>query len=246
VRPEDRLASVIVPTLNERLAEPLSKLDAYLRRIEGWEFEILVVDDSRDEHRARVRDEIDRRPPDRGVRTRFIEGMRTGKGGAVRRGVESAAGSVIFIVDCDLPVPLEQFRAFLKLIEEDGADAVIAERPSMHSVGRPLRIALSYALLVMQRVLVFQSSRFGDTQCGFKAFRAELLRAIAARQSVDGGMFDVEYLYAAVLRGAKVVTVRVEPNAEIRASRVNLWSCLRRDPIDIVRIKARGLMGRYE
>ncbi|HXX68610.1 MAG TPA: hypothetical protein VEK07_15590, partial [Polyangiaceae bacterium] len=71
------------------------------------------------------------------------------------------------------------------------------------------------------------------------------LRAIAARQVVDGGMFDVEYLYAAVRRGAKVVTVPVEPNAEVRTSRVNLWSCLRRDPIDVVRIKARGLLGRY-
>jgi glycosyltransferase involved in cell wall biosynthesis len=242
---EDRVASIIIPTLNERVTEPLSKLDAYLKGIDGWRFEVLIVDDSRDEHRASMREEIQRLSPGRHMQIELVEGGKTGKGGAVRRGVESASGSVIFLVDCDLPVPLEQFREFLHLIENGGADAVIAERPAMHGVRRPLRIVLTYGLLVMQRVLVFQSSRFTDTQCGFKAFRAELIRAIADRQVVDGGMFDLEYLYAAVKRGAKIVTVPVEPNPETRESRVNLWSCIRRDPIDVVRIKMRGLTGGY-
>jgi glycosyltransferase involved in cell wall biosynthesis len=242
--PEDRLASIVIPTLNESLSEPLSKLDAYLKGIPGWRFEILVVDDSRDPHRAAVRDEILDIPPDHRVQARFVAGHRTGKGGAVRQGVESSTGSVVFIVDCDLPVPLEQFAAFLRLIDE-GADAVIAERPSLRGMGRPLRVVLTYGLLVMQRGIVFQSFRFSDTQCGFKAFRGDLLRAIAARQIVDGGMFDLEYLYAAVLRGADIVTVRVRPNAETRASRVNLWSCIRRDPVDVFRIKLRGVTGGY-
>jgi glycosyltransferase involved in cell wall biosynthesis len=241
---EGRVASIVIPTLNERVSEPLSKLDDYLRSIDGWRFEVVIVDDSRDEHRAATRDEILRFPQDR-LSARLVEGPRKGKGAAVRAGVENAAGSVIFIVDCDLPVPLEQFAAFLRLIEDGAADAVVAERPAMHGVRRPTRIVLTFGLLVMQRAIVFQSSRFTDTQCGFKAFRADLLRPIAARQIVDGGMFDLEYLYAALQRGARIVTVAIEPNAETRESRVNLWSCIRRDPVDVFRIKLRGLAGGY-
>lgn len=244
--PEDRVASIIVPTLNEQVTEPLSELHAHLTGIDGWQFEILLVDDSREEHRARVRDEILRLPPSLRQQTHLLEGSRSGKGAAVQRGIASAKGRVIFIVDCDLPVPLEQLRAFLQLIEDGRADAVVAERPLVHGARRPMRVVLTYGLFVMQRVIVFHSARFSDTQCGFKAFRGDLLRAIAARQVVDGGMFDLEYLYAAVRRGAKIATVPVEPNAEIRDSRVNLWSCIRRDPFDVVRIKVRGLMGRYE
>jgi glycosyltransferase involved in cell wall biosynthesis len=242
---EGRLASIVIPTLNEKVSEPLSKLDAHLQDIDGWQFEILIVDDSRDDQRASTRDEILRQPLSSRVRARLVEGPRTGKGGAVRLGIQSASGSVLFIVDCDLPVPLEQFSVFLRLIEDGHADAVVAERPRLHGRGRPMRIFLSYGLLVMQRTVVFQSARFVDTQCGFKAFRGDLIRAIAERQIVDGGMFDVEYLYAAVRRGAKIVTVPIEPNAETRKSRVNLWSCIKRDPVDIVRIKLHGLGGGY-
>jgi len=242
---EGRLASIIIPTLNETLTEPLSKLGAHLDRVEGWRFEVLIVDDSRDEHRARMREELFALPPRPRMTTQFIEGPRTGKGGAVRRGVENAAGSIIFLVDCDLPVPLEELDVFIELIDSGGADAVIAERPAIAGARRPLRIILTVGLLMIQRAVVFQSSRFSDTQCGFKAFRGELLRPIASRQIVDGGMFDLEYLYAAVKRGAKIVTVAVEPNAETRESRVNLLGCLRRDPIDVLRVKVRGLTGGY-
>jgi len=244
--PLRRFVSIIVPTLNENVSEALPKLDAHLRAIEGWEFEILVVDDSPDDRRATVKAEVEARPLVGRVTVRFIEGSRTGKGAAVRLGVERAAGSVVFVVDCDLPVPLGYFTVFLRLIEEGHADVVIAERPSARNYGRPMRAFLSYGLLAMQRVITFHSSRFSDTQCGFKAFRADVLREIAARQIIEGGMFDVEYLYAATKRRAKVVTVTVVPNPEVRESRVNVWRCLRRDPIDMLRIKVRGVTHGYD
>src|SRR5580693_475934 len=40
--------SLVIPTLNEDLAEPLVMLGDYLRGLDEWTFEILFVDDSKD------------------------------------------------------------------------------------------------------------------------------------------------------------------------------------------------------
>jgi len=237
-------ASIILPTLTEALAAPLARLQASLAAIGGGDFEILVVDDSPDDVRDGVKAEVLGASTDTHVDMRFIAGPRTGKGGAVHRGIERARGDVIFIIDCDLPVPLEHIQEFLKLIE-GGADVVIAERPARRYAGRPLRRVLSLGLLAVQRAVVFHSTRFGDTQCGFKAFRASLLHEVAAKQVVDGGMFDLEYLYVAARWGAEIVCVSVSINEEIRESKINVLKCLRRDPYDIIRFKARGLTRWY-
>ncbi len=232
-----------MPTLNESVAEPLAKLRADLANIAGG-VEILVVDDSPDDRRAAVNEQVLSASADNPMQLRFVEGPRTGKGGGVQRAIELATGSVIFIIDCDLPVPLEHVAEFLKLIE-GGADVVIAERPPGRNAGRPLRRVVSLGLQAVQRALVFHSSQFADTQCGFKAFRGDLLHALAAQQIVDGGMYDLEYLYVATQWGARIVTVSVETNEEVRESRINVLKCLRQDPYDILRVKAHGIARRF-
>ena len=231
-----RIASIVLPTLKESVAQPLATLGAFLATLDGWRFEILVVDDSPDDFLATVQSAIDGVKLEPTITARLVAGPRTGKGGAVRRGVAQAAGSVIFIIDCDLPVSLHHVPRFLELIDE-GADVVMAERPSGRNKGRPVRVLFSLGLRLTQQLVVFQGQRFSDTQCGFKAYRGDLAREIARDQVVDGGMCDLEYLYVADKRGAKIVAVSVVANPEVRESRVNLWKCLRRDPIDVLRIK---------
>ena len=178
------------------------------------------------------------------VRVRLVGGPHAGKGAAVRRGIEEAQGDVIFLIDVDLPVSLEHIAQFLESIQS-GADVVIAERPEDREFTGYFRWLLSRGLRVLQQAIVFHSRRFRDTQCGFKAFRAPLVREIAKQQIVAGGMYDLEYLYVALLSGANVEAVTVSTNGETRESRINTWKCLRRDPVDVARIKIRGLVGAY-
>jgi hypothetical protein len=177
------------------------------------------------------------------LQVRIVEGPHTGKGAAVRRGVAEARGSVVFTMDADLPVPLEHVGQFLRLLEQ-GADVVVAERPLDRKFDSLLRYATSRGLLLLQRAFVFHSTTFKDTQCGFKAFRGDLAREIARGQLVDGGMYDLEYLFDARCGGAKIVTVSVVPNAETRASRIDVWGCIRRDWIDVVRIRLKPMRAR--
>jgi glycosyltransferase involved in cell wall biosynthesis len=233
------LTSLVVPTLNEDFSIPYGRLRAALTPLEGT-FEILFVDDSSEEHRSRAREALIATDPR--VVVRVLEGPRAGKGAAVRLGVGQARGSVIFTMDADLPVPLEHIGEFLRLLEQ-GADVVIAERPLDRGFDSALRYATSRGLLVLQRAVVFHSAEFKDTQCGFKAFRGDLARSIARGQIVDGGMYDLEYLFDAWRAGARIVKVPVVPNPETRASRIDIWRCIRRDWIDLVRIRLKQRAG---
>jgi glycosyltransferase involved in cell wall biosynthesis len=228
-----RLTSIVVPTLNEDFSVVAQRLNEALASLDST-FEIIFVDDSSEDHRARAREQIADTDPR--VQVRILEGPHAGKGAAIRFGVSEARGSVVFTMDADLPVPLKHIDEFLRLLE-GGADVVIAERPLDRDFDSALRWATSRGLLLIQRALVFHSAEFKDTQCGFKAFRGDLARDIARGQLVDGGMYDLEYLSDARRRGAKIVQVGIVPNPETRASRIDIWRCIQRDWIDVVRIR---------
>jgi glycosyltransferase involved in cell wall biosynthesis len=245
---ERELVSFVVPTFREPAIGPaLHRLVVHLRTIPGHDFEILVVDDSEAEAQAKMRAEIANvnsafQPP---AAVRLIAGPRRGKGAAVRLGVQSAAGRVIFILAADLPVLLPHVAGFLETMRSTGADAVIGERSRDRYAGNRMRRVLARGLRIIQKTVVFQGNHFEDTQCGFKAFRADALKAIAGRQVVEGGMYDLEYLYAATLRRLSVRRVAVTSSEEVRPSRINVWRCLVIDPLDIVRLKVWGMIGHY-
>lgn len=243
-----RRVSILIPTYKEeRIGETLSRLAEHLAGIEDATFELLVVDDSpepfQDEIREWIRANEAAFPR---LKAHLVPGERRGKGHAVKIGARASTGDVVFTIDADLPVPLQHIEEFLRILDQTGADIVLGERPLMRNVKSPMRFVLSRALLLFQRAVVFQSTQFADTQCGFKAFRGDVMRRLAARQTVDGGMYDIELLYIAVRDGAKVAHRPVEQNPEVRPSRINVWRCIYTDPRDLFRVKIHGLAGDYD
>jgi glycosyltransferase involved in cell wall biosynthesis len=239
------LVSIVVPALDEDLTEPLAALCEYLRGVPPWIVEIIVVDDSRDEVRTRGQDALRVARLPANVRARLVEGPRSGKGAAVRTGIRASEGDFVFVIDVDLPAPLDCIERFLRVLE-NGADVVIAERVIDRKFSSTMRWALSKGLRLIQRTLVFQSFRFSDTQCGFKAFRGALIRELASEQILDGGMYDLEYLYMALRRKQRIETIAIAAAPERRHSRINVWKCLRQDPVDVIRVKVHGMLGRYD
>jgi dolichyl-phosphate beta-glucosyltransferase len=243
--PSARLVSFVIPTLREdALDETLDRLTDHLTTIAGYRFEVLLVDDSPEPYRDAIRRYVARHTLSNST-VRLLEGSGNGKGAANKLGVLASSGDVVFTIDADLPVPLTHVEEFLRVLEAPSVDVCIAERPLARNLNDPVRFVLSRGLFVLARVFVFQSTEFLDTQCGFKAYRGDLIRSIVRRQVVDGGMCDIEYLYAAVARGASIAKQPVTPNPEARPSKINVWKCLVTDPVALARVKVRGLRGQY-
>lgn len=224
--------SVIVPVLNEpALPQVIRAISGELRRA-ALQHEIVVVSDGDEEHE-----------PAPGVR--LVTGRRRGKGAAVRDGLLAATGDVAVVIDADLAALARFVPEFVRLVKTEGFGVVIAEREKDFHGRHPLRFVLSYGLYLAQRLLVFHSRRFTDTQCGLKAFRREVAHELARKQRVEGGMYDIEYLYLAAKQRMKIAQIPVGRVVETRSSRIRLLRCLRQDPVALLGVKLRGLLGRY-
>jgi glycosyltransferase involved in cell wall biosynthesis len=175
---------------------------------------------------------------------RLLREPTPGKGRAVRRGMLAASGDVRFMADADLSMRIDELPRFLPPTL-DGYDIAIGSReapgairygepPYRHWVGR------GFNLLV--QLLVVRGIR--DTQCGFKAFRADVARDLFAVQRLDGWTFDVEILFLAHQRGYRVLEIPI-PHTFLPGSQVRLL----RDSLtmfaDLVRVRLNWRRGLY-
>jgi glycosyltransferase involved in cell wall biosynthesis len=234
-----RVICVIVPTYNEPpLGRFLDSLAAVVAPLPG---EILIVDDSTPLLHEQLRLEAAVARP---VPVRVIAGEHRGKGAAVRRAIEESRGDVVFYLDADTDDNrLRRIPEFVRMIEMDGYDVVVAERRWR---GRtPLRAFVAITLYLMQRWLVFRSPRFFDTQCGFKVFRREVALRMASLQTLDRGLCDIEYLVVAVTHGFRIARVPVEHMTGVRPSRLPAVRLLPSDLFDLLRVIRNRMRGRY-
>ena len=218
--------SIVVPTRNEpNLAAWLERLHASI------DAEIVVVDDSTS-------------PVGELPHARVLRGPDRGKGAAAGVGILEAQGDVIVVADADLDEPtMKRIPEFVDRVGE-GYDVVVGQRTRWR-YDNPLRFILSIGLFLLQRLFILHGARFFDTQCGLKAYRRAAGRRLASLQTVDGGMYDIEYLYIALLNRLRIASVAVVPWPETRPTRLRILRCLRTDPIDLLRMKWNGIRGRY-
>ena len=200
------LASVIIPAWNEerRMAASLQRVVAFVQQ-QADPIEVIVVDDGSEDATAAIVEEFAAKYPF----IRLIRNPHGGKGAAVKSGVAQGRGRYLVISDTDLAVPIEELPKFLPPVL-DGYDLAIASReaPGARRINEPYYRHLMgrvYNLLV--RLIAVPGIQ--DTQCGFKAFRHDVARAIFPYQTIDGWGFDVEILFIARRFGYQIVEVPV-------------------------------------
>ena len=222
--------SIVVPAYNEeqRLPPTLERLHAFLSQ-QPLRYEIVVVDDgSRDNTCAVVEEHAARIPHLRLVR----QLPNKGKGAAVRLGMLQARGQIRVMCDADCSMPPEQLPRLLAPIVACKAQIAIGSRyaeGARTDVKQPLYRVLWSRLCnkVIQRSLV---PGIRDTQCGFKAFTAEVARDLFKHATIDGWAFDLEILALARRRGYDIAEIGVEWKDDNR-SRINplrdMWKVIR-------------------
>ena len=188
--------SVIVPVYNEaeRLPSTLRRLQGYLSK-NFYTYEILVVLDGPTDATLdvlrRVSGEIDN--------LKILERRHNrGKGYTVREGMLKASGTVRLFTDADNSTDIAHFDK-MKSLFDGGYDVAIASRNPKDAAGaRQVVPQVWYKRIIGQIgnviVQLFAVRGIWDTQCGFKAFRAEAAQRIFARATIDGWGFDIEVL----------------------------------------------------
>jgi len=204
----DPTYSIVIPAYNEsaRLGATLEKVLAYVRA-QGWNAEVLVVNDGSKDDTA----DIVRRLAAREPRLRLVENPgNRGKGYSVRNGMLHARGRVVLFSDADLSSPIEEAPKLFAALEA-GADIAIGSRwlrVETQTQRQPLyRQVFGRVFNLMLRITL--GLQFADTQCGFKAFRQTAVQAIFPLQKIERWGFDPEVLFLARKRGFRVQEVPV-------------------------------------
>lgn len=214
--------SIVIPAYNEahRLPATLDRIEAYLRP-RAIEAEVIVVDDgSTDATAAIARARAASWPA-----LKLVAAPRNGgKGRAVQLGMAAATGRYRVFSDADLSVPIEDIELLLRPLR-DGASVAIGSRglkESQIELHQPwYRETMGKTFNKLVRLLVLRGVH--DTQCGFKAFTAEVATRVFPPLQTRGFGFDVEVLYRARALGYAIVEV---PTRWINSpqSRVNpIW-----------------------
>jgi glycosyltransferase involved in cell wall biosynthesis len=194
--------SVVVPAYNE--ARTIRQVVKNVRAVEldGASFELVVVDDGSTDETGAICESLG---PEIDVYERQVN---QGKGAAVRRGIERASGDIILIQDADLEYDPADYPKLLSPILSGRADVVIGSR----FAGSEAHRVVYFWHMVGNRFLTLLSNvlsdlNLTDMECGYKAFRADVLKRIQLTENHFG--FEPEIVAKVAKQRCRIYEVGV-------------------------------------
>ncbi len=203
------------------LREKIRQLRWLCEDCEDAAWELIVVDDGCPEGSGRLAGEILAEDPDADGRVLFLADVCGGdhpavrpladpddsrKGGSILYGLWEAAAEperrVVLFTDADLSTHLGQAGRLVHAILAEGADAAIGSRrePESVAIKKGTRNLRGKLFIYLWKRLFPPLNDIVDTQCGFKAFRADVVREICADTLEKRFAFDIELLLRTELR----------------------------------------------
>src|SRR6202047_3089782 len=194
--------SVIMPIYNERRA-----LRAVVERVLAvpQELELICVDDGSRDGSREILAELQNQHSNLRV---FLQLTNMGKGAALRRGIQEAAGDFVLIQDGDLEYAPADYPTLLEPLIQGKADVVygsrfLGSRPHRvlyfwHSVGNRLLTLLSNCLTDIN---------LSDMETCYKAFRREIIQAIPLEENRFG--FEPEITVKVAKRQLRIYEVGI-------------------------------------
>lgn len=237
--PGDRRLSVVIPAYREgaRITDAVERVRAELApHVHPADLEVVVVDDGSGDGTAEAASAAD---------LVLAHGVNRGKGAAVRTGMLAARGRTRVFTDADLSYAPAQIVRLLEQVE-GGWDIVVGNRyhdqttttvptSALREVGG--RVVNGATRLVLRH-------RHDDTQCGLKAFRADVADLVFSLTRVDGFAFDVEIFMLADRYDLALLEVPVELENSGRST-VRVVRDASVLLVDLARIRADLARGRY-
>jgi glycosyltransferase involved in cell wall biosynthesis len=203
----ERLIEIAVPVYNEEkiLARSVRQLHSYLTDNLPFRFVITIADNASTDGTHPTAQQLCAELP--GVRAVHLD--RKGRGLALRHVWGSSDADIVAYMDADMSTGLDAFLPLIAPLLSGHSDLATGSRLAHGAtvVRSPKReiISRSYNLLLR----TFLSARFADAQCGFKAGRTEVIRALLPDVKDNSWFFDTELLILAQRRGLRIYQVPV-------------------------------------
>ncbi len=236
--------SIVIPAYNEsaRIERTLERVTACVAE-QGWDAEILVVDDGSQDGTPQIVERWMERFP----RLKLIKNNgNRGKGYSVRNGLLQAVGEVVMFTDADLSAPMEEANLLMAAIA-DGADVAIGSRwmdKTRQTIHQPMyRRFFGRCFNWVTRMVM--GLPFKDTQCGFKAFKRPAAQVIFRLQRIERWGFDPEILFIARKLGYDIREVPVTWGHDER-SRMSYLKDGMKMLEEMAVIRTNSLAGRYD
>lgn len=235
------LLSIIIPAYNEaeRLPPSLEAVRTFVEQ-QPYQSEVIVVENgSTDNTYALAQSYTENMPY-----LRVIHETESGKGLAVRSGMLAAAGQVRIFCDADFSMPVEEINKFLPphletmdvaiASRELSASRRVDEPEYRHLIGRVFNAMVRWSIL----------PGLQDTQCGFKAFSAEVAEQVFRLQTLPGWSFDAEVLVIARQLGYEIIEVPITWYYK-PGTRLNILKDSIKMASDLWKIRRNKRQGRY-
>ncbi|HJZ40426.1 MAG TPA: glycosyltransferase family 2 protein [Bacteroidales bacterium] len=165
--------SVVVPLYNE--AESLPELVSWIDRVmkeNNFTYEALLVDDGSTDGSWKIIEELQQsNPAVRGIKFR----RNYGKSAALHCAFQALKGEVVITMDADLQDSPEEIPDLVNMVTRDGYDLVSGWKKKRYDNAITKNIPSRIFNLTARR---FSGIKIHDFNCGLKAFRGEVVKAI--------------------------------------------------------------------
>ncbi len=227
------VVDVVVPVYNEveDLRTGIERLHSFLQHGFAFTWRITIVDNASTDGTWFEASRLARELPNVGARHLDEKG----RGRALRAAWSASDASVVAYMDVDLSTGLDALLPLVAPLVSGHSDVAIGSRLAAGaSVARhPKREVISRAYNALLRATFATQVR--DAQCGFKAVRADIARALLPHIEDDGWFFDTELLLLAEHNGLRIHQVPVDWTDDTD-TRVHIASTVRTDLAGVARV----------